>query len=186
MIEIDNKIISREVFDKKFVCDLASCKGACCVEGDSGAPLLESEIEELEKIHPIVEKYLTKEGKDVIKKVGVFVIDEDGDLTTPLINNKQCAYLVENNGISKCGIEKAYQDKKINFKKPISCHLYPIRVTDYDSFEAVNYEANKLCSAACSLGQELQVSVYKFLKEPLIRKYGKEFFKEMDEVNNNL
>ena len=125
MIEIDDKIISREIFQKKFICDLNSCKGACCVEGDSGAPLLKSEIKDLEKAYPLVQQYMTKEGKNVIDNTGVYVIDQEGDLTTPLIDNKQCAFVFEDNGVSKCSIEKAYTENKINFKKPISCHLYP-------------------------------------------------------------
>ena len=186
MIEIDDKIISREIFQKKFICDLNSCKGACCVEGDSGAPLLKSEIKELEKVYPLVQQYVTEEGKNVIDNTGVYVIDQEGDLTTPLIDNKQCAFVFEDNGVSKCSIEKAYAENKINFKKPISCHLYPIRITTYKKFEAINYEANEICSPACKLGQEMQVSVFKFLKEPLIRKYGKDFYNELEEVDKVL
>ena len=186
MIEIDDKIISREIFQKKFICDLNSCKGSCCVEGDSGAPLLKSEIKELEKVYPLVKQYMTEEGKNVIDNTGVYVIDQEGDLTTPLIDNKQCAFVFEDNGISKCSIEKAYAENKINFKKPISCHLYPIRITSYKKFDAINYEANEICSSACKLGQEMQVSVFKFLKEPLIRKYGKDFYNELEEVHKVL
>ena len=186
MIKIDNKIISREVFEEKFICDLKACKGACCVEGDSGAPLLEPEIQELQKIQPIIDSYLSKEGRGAIDKHGVFVIDHEGDLTTPLINDKQCAYVVEENNISKCAIEKAYRDKKIDFKKPISCHLYPIRITKYKNFDAVNYESNEICSPACKLGQEMRIPVFKFLKEPLIRKYGQDFYNELEEVDKEL
>ena len=183
MIEIDNKIVSREILKKQFVCDLKSCKGLCCVEGDSGAPLLRSEIEEIQKIEKIVTPYLCEESREVILKKGVFVIDQDGDLTTPLVNNKQCVYVIKEKGISKCAIEKAYSDKKTNFKKPISCHLYPIRITKYKDFDAINYESNKLCSPACKLGMEMKVPVYKFLKEPIIRKYGEEFYLELEELN---
>ena len=117
MIEIDGKIISKEIFEKKFACDLSSCKGACCVEGDSGAPLLKSEIKELKKIHKKVKSYMSEKGLEVVEKKGVYVVDQEGDLTTPLVNERECAYVVFENGISKCAIEKAYIDKKINFKK---------------------------------------------------------------------
>ena len=123
MIEIGDKIISKEIFEKEFVCDLRSCKGACCVEGDSGAPLLKSEIKELQKAYPIVKNYMTDEGKNVIEQKGVFVIDSDNDITTPLVNNKQCAFVYEKNGVSKSSIEKAFSENKIEFKKHISCHL---------------------------------------------------------------
>tara|TARA_B100000965_G_C19550960_1_gene739986 strand:- start:198 stop:758 length:561 start_codon:yes stop_codon:yes gene_type:complete len=186
MIEIDDKIISREIFQKEFICDLSKCKGACCVEGDSGAPLLKSEIEVLKKVYPRVEEYMTEEGKNVINKTGVFVVDHEGDLTTPLVNNEQCAFVFEDNGISKCAIEKAHSENKIDFKKPISCHLYPIRITEFKKFDAINYEPNRICSPACKLGQEMQVSVFKFLKEPLIRKYGEDFYNELEEVNKVL
>ena len=141
MIEIGDKIISKEIIEKKFICDLNSCKGACCVEGDSGAPLLKSEIKELQRVYPIVKEYMSDKGIEVVDEKGVFVIDSDNDLTTPLVNNKQCAFVCEKNGISKCSIEQAYNENKIDFKKPISCHLYPIRVTEYEKFDAVNYES---------------------------------------------
>lgn len=186
MIEIEGKIISKEIFEKKFVCDLSSCKGACCVEGDSGAPLLKSEIKELKKIHKKVKSYMSEKGLEVVEKKGVYVVDQEGDLTTPLVNDRECAYVVFENGISKCAIEKAYIDKKINFKKPISCHLYPIRITEYEKFDAINYESNKICSSACKLGDEMQIPVFKFLKEPLIRKYGQQFYNELNEVSKVL
>lgn len=186
MIEIDGKIISKEIFEKKFVCDLSSCKGACCVEGDSGAPLLKSEIKELKKIHKKVKSYMSEKGLEIVEKKGFYVIDQEGDLTTPLVNDRECAYVVFENGISKCAIEKAYIDKKINFKKPISCHLYPIRITEYEKFDAINYESNKICSSACNLGNEMQIPVFKFLKEPLIRKYGQQFYNELSEVSKVL
>ena len=186
MIEIGDKIISKEIFEKEFVCDLRSCKGACCVEGDSGAPLLKSEIKELQKAYPIVKNYMTDEGKNVIEQKGVFVIDSENDITTPLVNNKQCAFVYEKNGVSKCSIEKAFSENKIDFKKPISCHLYPIRITKYKNFDAVNYESIKICSPACELGKEMQMPVYKFLKDPLIRKYGAEFYNELEEVQKAL
>ena len=186
MIQIDDKIISQEIFDQQFVCDLNACKGACCIEGDSGAPLLKNEAQELEKFYPIIKKYLSSDGKKAIKKQGFSIIDADNDLTTPLVNNRECAYVYYNAGITKCAIEKAYLEDGISFKKPISCHLYPIRITEYKEFDAINYESNKICSPACKLGELLKVSVFRFLKEPLIRKYGKSFYTELEVVEKSL
>ena len=186
MIQIEDKIISQEIFDQQFVCDLNACKGACCVEGDSGAPLLKNEAKELEKSYSIIRKYLSADGKEAIKKQGFSVIDSDNDLTTPLINNRECAYVFNDSGVTKCAIEKAYLEDEISFKKPISCHLYPIRITEYEEFDAVNYESNKICSPACKLGELLKVSVFRFLKEPLIRKYGTSFYKELEVVEKSL
>ena len=186
MIQIEDKIISQEIFDQQFVCDLNACKGACCVEGDSGAPLLKNEAKELEKSYSIIRKYLSADGKEAIKKQGLSVIDSDNDLTTPLVNNRECAYVFNDSGVTKCAIEKAYLKDEINFKKPISCHLYPIRITEYKEFDAVNYESNKICSPACKLGELLKVSVFRFLKEPLIRKYGESFYTELEVVEKSL
>ena len=186
MIQIEDKIISQEIFDQQFVCDLNACKGACCVEGDSGAPLLKNEAKELEKSYSIIRKYLSADGKEAIKKQGFSVIDSDNDLTTPLVNNRECAYVFNDSGVTKCAIEKAYLKDEINFKKPISCHLYPIRITEYKEFDAVNYESNKICSPACKLGELLKVSVFRFLKEPLIRKYGESFYTELEVVEKSL
>ena len=186
MIQIENKIISQEIFDQQFLCDLNACKGACCVEGDSGAPLLKNEAKELEKSYSIIGKYLSADGKEAIKKQGFSVIDSDNDLTTPLVNNRECAYVFNDSGVTKCAIEKAYLEDEISFKKPISCHLYPIRITQYKEFDAVNFESNKICSPACKLGELLKVSVFRFLKEPLIRKYGKSFYAELEVVEKSL
>ena len=180
MIRIDNTCISDDIEDQLFVCNLDKCKGACCVEGDSGAPLDLEEIEILEKIYPAVEPYLTEAGKQVIAKEGTSVKDWDGDFVTPIINGKECAYaLYDQKGSLKCGIEEAYNDGKIDYKKPISCHLYPIRVTKYDQYHALNYDRWEICSPACSLGEELSVPVYKFLKEPLIRAYGPIWYQQL-------
>ncbi len=186
MIQIEDKIVSQEIFDQQFVCDLNACKGACCVEGDSGAPLLKNEAKELEKSYSIIKKYLSADGKEAIKNQGFSVIDSDNDLTTPLVNNRECAYVFNDSGIIKCAIEKAYLEDEISFKKPISCHLYPIRITEYNEFDAVNYESNKICSPACKLGGLLKVSVFRFLKEPLIRKYGESFYTELEVVEKSL
>ena len=182
MIKIRNQIISRDIFQKYFVCDLSSCKGACCVEGDSGAPLL---LDEKKIIHKNLEKikpYMKKEGIRVIEKSGVAILDFENDLTTPLINNRECAFSVLDKGVVKCSIEKAYIDKKINFKKPISCHLFPIRTQKYKQFEAVNYEEIKICKPACGCGSKLKIPLYVFLKDALIRMYGSDWYEELLEV----
>ncbi len=181
MIAIEDKLISDDLKEKHFICDLNACKGACCVEGDGGAPLEKKELEQLKSIFEKVKPYLTVEGIATIEEFGSFVYDEKEDsYSTTLINGKACAFVNYENGISFCGIEKAYKDKKIDFKKPISCHLYPIRVTKHATYEALNYEKWDICKAACIKGALKKVPVYKFLKEPLIRKYGKEFYKALE------
>ena len=182
MIQVDDKIISLDVFEKHFVCDLNACKGACCIEGDSGAPLLEEEKKILEEIYENVKPYMREKGIVEIEKHGVAVYDDDGDLTTPLVNNRECAFASFENGITKCTIEKAYSDGKIDFKKPISCHLFPIRIKEYSDFDAVNYEKITICKAACERGNKLEIPIYIFLKEPLVRKYGEDWYKELLEA----
>tara|TARA_B110000914_G_scaffold209504_1_gene207910 strand:+ start:94 stop:660 length:567 start_codon:yes stop_codon:yes gene_type:complete len=181
MIVIEDKIISEDLKEKHFICDLTVCKGACCIEGDGGAPL---EVEELEKVTQIFEKvkpYLTKEGIAAVEEFGAYVYDEEEKTHgTTLVNGKACAFVNYEKGITYCGIEKAYNRGEIDFMKPISCHLYPIRVTKYDTYEAVNYETWDICSAACVKGAQEKVPVYKFLKTPLIRKYGKKFFDALE------
>ena len=183
MIPIKNTLVSDTIALTDFVCNLSKCKGACCVEGEMGAPLEDDEKQILEEIYQEVKPFLTQEGIEAIEKQGKYVLDEDEEYSTPLIErNTACAYVTyDENGVTKCGIEKAYEAGKINYQKPISCHLYPIRVTSYSSFDAVNYDEWDICSPACSLGKELKVPVYKFLKTPLIRKYGTEWYDELAE-----
>jgi len=196
MIKVGEVLISDDIRDKEFVCNLEKCKGACCVEGDFGAPLEESELQILEEIYPIVKPYLspkaiktavkpylTAKGIKTIEKQGTHTIDDDGELCTPVIDGKECVYSsYDKKGILKCGIEQAYNDGKVSWKKPISCHLYPIRVTSKKNFEALNYHKWHICSPACALGKELQVPVYKFLKDPLIRKYGAEWYGQLEKA----
>ncbi len=180
MLKVGDILVSDDVKEVEFVCHLEKCKGACCVEGELGAPLDEDELPILESIQDEIKPYLTKEGLKSIKRHGTWVLDEDGDFSTPTIQGKECAYsLYDEQGILKCGIEQAYLDGKTKFRKPISCHLYPIRITKKKNFEAVNYHKWSVCSAACILGKSLGIPVYKFLKEPLIRKYGKAWYKEL-------
>ncbi|USL95118.1 DUF3109 family protein [Riemerella anatipestifer] len=183
MIQIEDKLISEDLFSEEFVCNLNKCKGACCIEGDAGAPLEQSEVKILEDIYPKIKSYLRPEGIKAIEEQGTSVEDFEGDLVTPLIDNRDCAYVIfDENGITKCGIEKAYEEGAIDWQKPISCHLYPIRITEYSTFTAFNYHEWKICSDACTLGKELKVPVYKFLKTPLIRKYGEGFYQTLTEA----
>ena len=186
MIQIEDKIISLDIFETYFFCDLSACKGSCCVEGDSGAPLLYEEKKILEEIYEKVKPYMSKEGKVEVEKNGVSTIDKDGDLTTTLVKNKECSFVIFENGIAKCSIEKAYNNGSIEFKKPISCHLFPIRIAEYPDFEAVNYEKIKICKPACDCGSKLKIPLFVFLKEPLIRKYGESWYEELLEVNSQL
>lgn len=181
MILVGKAVISDDIKDNFFVCDLEKCKGACCVEGDAGAPLDDSETEILDRIYPQIKDYLSQKGRDTIEEQGTWVSDRGGDKVTPTIgNNEACAYaVVDEKGILKCGIEQAYLDGKTDFKKPISCHLYPIRISKYDDFEALNYDRWSICDPACVLGEKLGVPIYKFVEEALIRKYGKAWYEEL-------
>lgn len=181
MLEIGRTIISFDIFEKHFLCDLFKCKGACCVEGDSGAPLTEDEAKLIEKDYKAFEGYLPQKHKNEIAKQGFSVVDSDGDLVTPLVNNRQCAYsFYDENGILKCSIEKAYFEGKTKFRKPVSCHLFPIRITEYKRFDAVNYQQLDICKPGRACGKSQKLPLYKFLKEPLIRKYGEEWYKEVE------
>ncbi len=183
MIIIDDKYISDEIVEEQFVCNLSACKGACCVAGDCGAPLTKQEIKTIKKIYPTIKPYLRAEGIAEIEKTGYNTIDDEYGYVTPIVNGGICAYAtVDENGITGCGIEKAYNDKKVDFKKPISCHLYPIRITKYDSWEAVNYDRWDVCKAACKNGKALKVPVYRFLRDAIIRHYGQPFYDVLDKI----
>jgi Protein of unknown function (DUF3109) len=180
VIVIDNTVISDDIADQYFVCELSKCKGACCVEGDAGAPLEAHEGAILEEIYTKVAPYLSAQGNEVIAQQGVHTIDTDGDLVTPTIGNRECAYAIyDKKGILKCGIEQAFLDGKINFRKPISCYLYPIRVTKYDHYDALNYDRWHICRPACNHGRALGVPIYKFVKDPLITKYGEAWYDKL-------
>ena len=186
MMIIQDVLVSDEVFRKHFLCNLSACKGACCWEGDWGAPLEEEERKILEKVYDKVAPYLSEEGKKVINDKGHSIYyEQPKEYGTPLINNKACAYMTYTElGIAKCGIEQAYEDGKIDFKKPISCHLYPIRTSKNEEtgFEALNYDEWDICSAACDKGEKEQLPVYKFVQDAIKRKYGADFFEEMEEA----
>jgi hypothetical protein len=181
MIAVQNTLVSDDIADKMFVCHIEKCKGACCVEGDLGAPLDEDELDIIDDILSEVMPYLSEEGKKAIEEWGPYVIDFEGDYCTTTINDRECAFSVyDEKGALKCGIEQAYLDGKISFRKPISCHLYPIRISKLKEHDALNYDKWDICSAACSLGKDLGVPLYKFLKEPLIRKYGEAWYTELE------
>lgn len=184
MIAINNVLLSDQVVEEQFVCDLNACKGGCCVDGDCGAPLTEEETKIIAKVYPTVKPYLLPEYVEEVKKQGTHTIDDEYGFVTPTVNGGICVYAYTDEvGIVKCAFEKAYNEGKINFKKPISCHLYPIRIKQMDGYEAVNYEPRKqMCKPACKLGKQLKVPVYKFLKDSITRKYGEEFYDTLDAV----
>ena len=188
MIQIAVTIISEDIIENDFVCNLNACKGACCIEGDAGAPVDENELEIMEQIYPAVAPYLTEEGRAAIDAQGAYIKGSDGEWETPLINGGECAYVIRNEkGWALCAIEQAYNDKKIGCKKPISCHLYPIRLQEYTSFTAANYHRwHPICDDACTLGKELQVTIYKFVKEELIRKFGSQWYEELELIAAHL
>jgi hypothetical protein len=182
MIAIDNTLISEDLFDKKFVCDLNACKGQCCVSGESGAPLDKEELPVLESVLEKVKPYMVKKGIKALEKNGAYEVDSDGDYTTTLVSpGAECAFVYfDENKIAKCAIEKAYIEGEISWQKPISCHLYPVRISRHKHYDAVNYSKWDICKPACSCGEKLDVPVYKFLKTPLIRKFGKEWYKQLE------
>ena len=190
MIAIDNILVSDECVNEKFVCDLDKCKGGCCVDGDAGAPLAENELEELNQIFEKVLPYLTEEGIREIKKSGRYLYNKEFGWVTPTIEKRICAYgITDEKGIVKCGIEQAFLDNKIKWRKPISCHLYPIRIkkSSNKKDEYVNYEPREdLCKHACTLGKKLKIPVYIFLKDALIRKYGTAFYDALEKTAKHL
>lgn len=183
MFQIGKTIISEDIIQKDFVCNLSACKGACCIDGDAGAPLDNHEVEKLKAIYPKVKPFLRKEGVDAIEKQGTSITTSFGDLETPLINGADCAYVIfDEKNTALCGIEEAYNQGEIDWKKPVSCHLYPIRVKEYSEFSAINYDKWEICDDACTLGNSLQVPVYKFVKQALIRKFGEDWYSELEKV----
>lgn len=183
MIEHRGTLLSEDLFEKRFVCDLNACKGACCVEGESGAPLEPEEAEQMEQLWPKYKSYIPEQGQQAVAEFGFSVVDEDGDLVTPLVDGKkECAFTIFENGVALCGIEKAWKDGKIPFRKPISCHLYPIRIAKLAGYEGLNYHKWKLCKPACTCGAKLDVPVFRFLKDALTRKYGAQWYSELEAI----
>ncbi len=183
MFQLGKTIVSEDIIEKEFVCNLGACKGACCIEGEAGAPVTKEEVEILKEIYLKVKPFLRSEGVKAIEEQGTHIVSDLGDLETPLVNGKECAYVTfSKNGTAGCGIEDAFNKGIIDFRKPISCHLYPVRVQDYSEFAAVNYHKWPICNDACTLGRELKVPVYKFVKEALIRKFGENWYLELEKV----
>ncbi|MDT8346815.1 MAG: DUF3109 family protein [Flavobacteriaceae bacterium] len=181
MIQIGNTLISEDLLDEDFVCNLSACKGVCCVEGEAGAPVTAAEAELLEREFDNIQEFLRPEGIAAIQQHGKYTTNPHNELETPLVEGKECAYVVfRNDGTAACGIEDAYHAGKTDFQKPISCHLYPVRLKEYPSFTAVNYHRWAICDVACKLGKELQVPVYKFLKIALIRRFGIAWYEQLE------
>ena len=183
MFQLGKTIVSEEIFEKKFVCDLGACKGACCVDGEAGAPLEDKETQLLVDIYTRVKPFLRPEGVEAIEAQGAFVKGSDGEWETPLIDRQECAYVVyDENQVAQCGLEKAYNAGAIRWKKPVSCHLYPVRVREYTQLVAVNYHKWEICDPACSMGEKLKVPVYRFVKDALIRKFGTKWYEELETI----
>lgn len=179
MLIVDGVLVSDDIVYSQFVCDLSQCQGICCVEGDAGAPLDEEELGILEDLYPAYKPYMTEGGIRAVEQNGFYEYDTDGTLVTPLIKGEACAYIYYEAGVAKCAIEKAYLLHKTPFRKPISCHLYPIRIKSLPGYDALNYHRWHVCEPACSLGKKLNIPVYRFLEEPLVRKYGVEWYQKL-------
>lgn len=181
MIQIDDVVVSLDVIREKFTCDLSACKGECCIEGDAGAPVEKGEVGQLEKVLPVVWDELSDAAREIIDRQGVVYTDSDGDLVTSIVNGKDCVFTCyDEKGTCYCAIEKAFREGKTDFYKPVSCHLYPIRVGNFGPYKALNYHRWDVCKAAVILGNRNNMPVYRFLKEPLIRKFGQEWYDELE------
>ena len=186
MIFVQDKIVSKQIFEKEFVCNLNKCKGACCVEGEGGAPLEKKEINEIKNIFHVIKKNLTSKNLELIKKHGLFTALENGEIETPLNNGKECVYSFKENGLTKCAFEESYINGKTKFQKPISCHLYPIRVKKTKLFEKLEYEHWNICNSGCELGKRLKIPLFVFLKDSLIRKFGKSWYMDLISASKKL
>ena len=182
MIQIGDKIISKELFKKHFICHLEKCEGNCCVFGDSGAPLTLSETEMLKQHIESIIPYMRSEGKRSVADKGSWIIDKDGDRVTPLVGREECAYAVFKDGIARCSIENAFSEGSISFQKPESCHLYPIRMNRLKDAIALNYHQWSICEPARILGNNEGVPVFRFLKDAITRVFGEGFYQELETV----
>ncbi|RCL77023.1 MAG: DUF3109 family protein [Flavobacteriales bacterium] len=187
LVEIGKKIVSTDIFSEQFTCDLNKCKGACCVKGNGGAPLSEKEVDKIQNNIEKIKPYMSKPGIETVNSEGVYYLDEEDTPATKLIDKKECCFVYfDEDEVAKCSIETAYKAGDINFNKPESCHLYPIRIKEFNEFTAINYEVWDICSPACTLGKALKVPVYQFLKEPITRVFGSSFFEELTRVDQEL
>ncbi|MGB0259843.1 MAG: DUF3109 family protein [Flavobacteriaceae bacterium] len=183
MFQLDNTLVSEELLEAHFCCDLQACKGACCVAGEAGAPLDKEEVSLLEELYPKISPFLNDKGRKAIAKQGTSVVAADGSLETPLVDGKECAYTTfDSRGVAHCGIEQAHKVGAIDWQKPISCHLYPVRVQHYSAFTAVNYHRWQICHAACDLGAKNKLPIYQFVKEALVRKFGQPWFEALEQT----
>lgn len=181
MLQVGDVVVSFDVLKEKFLCDLSACHGACCIEGDAGAPLELDEVAQIEDVLPLIWDELSPEAREIIDKQGVAYVDREGDLVTSIVGGKDCVFTCyDGRGCCYCAIERAFREGKTKFMKPVSCHLYPIRVKDFGTFKGVNYNRWDVCKAAVLLGQKEDLPVYKFLREPLIRKFGAEWYAELE------
>lgn len=179
MLQIDDTIVSLALIERKFSCDLSVCKGSCCRYGDTGAPLTPGEAEAIERIWPALMPWLRPEGISTVTKEGTSMKDIEGELVTPLINNEECAYTVMDGDVYKCGIETAWLAGAVDFRKPLSCHLFPVRVKQYRDFRAVNYEEWPICQPGVAAGMKKDTELCIFLGEPLVRAFGKEWYEKL-------
>lgn len=186
MLEIGKTLISLDVLQKKFCCNLPACSGACCVHGDSGAPLRPEETVIIEKVYPLVSGFMREEGKKAVSEQGISVVDSDGDTVTPLINKGECAFAVFDQGLTLCAIELAFKEGLIDWLKPLSCHLYPIRIKVYKHYDAINFDTWDICDPAVIKGESIGLPVYVFVKDALIRAYGQDWFDQLDYAGKNL
>lgn len=186
MIIVDEILVSDSIFTEKFTCVLQACLGACCWEGDWGAPLEEGEKEVLTSIREKIRGYIPEESNQVIDEKGMFTYYKEPDkFGTPLLGNGACAFLLfDHDGIGKCGLEQAYRDGVTTFPKPVSCHLYPIRVLEKKElgFVAVNYDKWEICDSACSQGEKTNTPLYTFVKDGIIRKFGQSFYQKLESI----
>ncbi len=181
MIEIDDKIVSADLLTDCFACDITKCKGICCVEGDSGAPLEIEEVDMLEEQYEAYKPFMTPEGIAAVESQGFMIIDEDGDYTTPLVNNAECAFAYQDGDLTLCAVERAWLDGLCDFRKPISCHLYPIRLINFSNGSVgLNYHRWHVCHSACENGGKLGIPVYKSLRDAIVRRFGEEFYKDLE------
>ncbi len=181
MLQIKDTLVSLDLVERFFCCDLSRCKGACCLEGDEGAPVTEDEDNEIKSVLDEIWDDLLPAARCQILESGTSYHDVEGELVTQLVENRNCVFAtLADDGTWICAFEKAYREKRIGFLKPVSCHLYPVRVKRYPSFTAVNYDRWKICAAAETLGRAKGLRAYKFLEEPLRRRFGDEWYDELE------
>lgn len=180
MLQIKDTLVSLDLAERFFCCDLDSCLGECCIEGDAGAPITEDERRKLEELLPVIWDDLLPSAQEEIKRNGVAYVDEEGDLVTSIIDGRNCVFTTYGKGgMCHCAIEKACREGKTDFLKPVSCHLYPVRLTKYPSFTAVNFHDWKICKCAEVLGRRKGIRAYRFLEGPLVRYFGREWYDEL-------